>query len=146
MIPIKDISSSSYTWVQFLNWTCVRSRSGVVVRILIWVPLYYVVVLVVAVLSAAVRPTLWYGHYGVTRACDGPFQFTGHERTTRLASRPICFSSIIESTSVGESTWRNKIIHICSIVNLACYNNKISRFPLLSKNKFIFRLASKVLV
>lgn len=62
-----------------------------------------------------------------------------------LASRPIYFSSIIESTGVGESTWRNKIIHICSIVNLVCYNNKLQRFPLLSQNKFIFRLASKVL-
>lgn len=35
-----------------------------------------------------------------------------------LARRPICLSSIIESNGVGDSTWLNKIFHICAIVNL----------------------------
>lgn len=73
---------------------------------------------------------------GATRACgDGPLQFTGHERSTREPT--YLLSSIIESTGVGESTRRNKIIHICTVVNLTCYNNKLLRFPLLFTNKFI---------
>lgn len=78
---------------------------------------------------------------GATRACDGPFQFTGHEQSTREPT--YLLSSIIESTGVGESTWRNKIIHICTVVNLACCNNKLLRFPLLFTNINSFLIRSK---